>query len=99
MLMKENNGSSNTIDPAQDPFVYLRFPSWYSEVMQKLSSSWSTRIMAKTEKGLETSDTISEEVVTGSAMEEGRRVSLRSREFDALKLAFFLFFLRPRRVR
>ena len=35
-----------------------RFPSWYSEVMQKLSTSWSTRIMAKTENGLETSDTI-----------------------------------------
>ena len=23
MLMKENNGSSNIIDPAQDPFIYL----------------------------------------------------------------------------
>ena len=41
-----------------DMFNLHRFPSWYSEVMQKLSTSWSTRIMAKTENGLETPDTI-----------------------------------------
>lgn len=41
-----------------DMFNLYRFPSWYSEVMQKLSTSWSTRIMTKTENGLETSGTI-----------------------------------------
>ena len=41
-----------------DIFNLHRSPLWYSEVMQKLSTSWSTRIMAKTENGLETSDTI-----------------------------------------
>lgn len=41
-----------------DMFNLRGFPSWYSEVMQKLSTSWSTRIMAKAENGLETSDTI-----------------------------------------
>ena len=41
-----------------DMFNLHRFPLWCSEVMQKLSTSWSTRIMAKTENDLETSDTI-----------------------------------------
>ena len=41
-----------------DMFNLHRFPSWYNEVLQELSTSWSTRIMAKTENGLETSDTI-----------------------------------------
>ena len=41
-----------------DIFNLHRFPSWYCEVLQKLSTSWSTRIMAKTENGVETSDTV-----------------------------------------
>ena len=41
-----------------DMFNLHRFPSWHSEVMQELSTTWSSRIMAKTENGLEASDTI-----------------------------------------